>query len=141
MLLRYPIILLLLISLAASAQKTSTYDPHTLFAPNFYTSQPSTRTADGSPNFNYWQNKADYQINVLLNDKTNTIAGSVVITYKNNSPQALSYLWLYLEQNLFAKDSRGQQRMPVGTKSRYGDASSLFEIGRASCRERVLNLV
>ena len=126
---RYISILLLTISFSATAQKKSSYDPHTLFAPNFYTSQVSTRTADGAPNFNYWQNKADYQISVSLNDKTNVIAGSVTITYKNNSPQALPYLWLLLEQNLFAKDSRGQSRMPVGSKSRYGDANSLFDGG------------
>jgi hypothetical protein len=120
---------LVLICFSASAQKVSVYDPNVLFAPNFYGSHESTRTADGSPHFTYWQNKADYQINVSLNDKTNIIAGSVIITYKNNSPQTLPYLWLQLDQNLFSKGSRGQQRMPVGSRSRYGDASSAFDGG------------
>ena len=136
---RYISILLMVISFSASAQKKSNYDPHILFAPNFYTSHESTRTADGSPNVNYWQNKADYQISVSLNDKTNVISGTVIITYKNNSPQALPYLWLYLEQNLFAKDSRGQQRMPVGARSRYGDASSLFDGGFKITAVKLLN--
>ena len=121
--------LLLFLCFSATAQKTSTYDPNVLFAPNFYGSQPSTRTPDGLPGFTYWQNKADYQINVSLNDKTNIIAGTVIITYKNNSPQTLPYLWLQLDQNLFTKGSRGQQRMPVGSRSRYGDASSDFDGG------------
>jgi Peptidase family M1 domain len=121
--------ILLLDSFSVTAQKASVYDPNVLFAPNFYGSHESTRAADGSPHFTYWQNKADYQINVTLNDKTNVISGSVIITYKNNSPQTLPYLWLQLDQNLFAKDSRGQQRMPVGSRSRYGDASSSFDGG------------
>ncbi|MEO7044139.1 MAG: M1 family metallopeptidase [Ferruginibacter sp.] len=106
------------------------YDPHALFSPLFYTvGSTITRSATGEPNAGYWQNKADYQINVSLNDSTNEIKGSVTITYKNNSPHALPFLWLYLDQNLFDKDSRGQARMPVGQRSRYGDAGSNFEGG------------
>lgn len=51
------------------------------------------------------------------------------ITYKNNSPHELPFLWLQLDQNLFAKNSRGQARMPVGSYSRYGDAGSNFDGG------------
>ncbi len=111
------------------AQKVSTYDPHVLFSPLFYPSQVGTRTTDGAPSTSYWQNRADYQINVSLDDNTNTIIGSAIITYKNNSPQSLSYLWIYLDQNLFSKESRGQQRMPVGARSRYGSATSNFDGG------------
>ena len=114
----------------ASAQKNSTYDPHILFSPMFYTNGGSvTRSSDGSPNVGYWQNRADYQINVSLNDNSNEIAGSVIITYKNNSPHFLPFLWLQLDQNLFAKGSRGQARMPVGSRSRYGSAESTFDGG------------
>jgi hypothetical protein len=123
------VVLFLQVFNAAFAQNTSVYDPHVLFNPQFYPTQPSTRAADGTPATSYWQNRADYQINVSLDDITNQIAGSVIITYKNNSPQALPYLWLHLDQNLFAKESRGQQRMPVGERSRYGDASSDFNGG------------
>ena len=97
----------------------SRYDPHALFAPDFYkTGGTISRAATGEPNVGYWQNKADYQINASLNDVTNQISGSVTITYKNNSPHALPFLWLYLDQNLFNKDSRGQARMPLGQRSR-----------------------
>ncbi len=113
-----------------SAQKASTYDPHVLFSPLFYPNGGSiTRSSDGSPNVGYWQNRADYQINVSLNENTNEIAGSVIITYKNNGPHALPFLWLQLDQNLFAKGSRGQARMPVGSRSRYGNAESTFDGG------------
>ena len=107
----------------------SKYDPKALFGPNFYPPSNSTRAATGEPNTGYWQNKADYQINVTLNEITNVISGSVVITYKNNSPHNLPFLWLQLDQNLFNKESRGQARMPYGVRSRYGDSKSDFNGG------------
>ncbi len=114
----------------AQTPSPSLYDPHALFAPGFYPGGSTYyRSADGAPNVGYWQNKADYQVNVSLNDTTNEIRGNVIITYRNNSPQPLSFLWIQLDQNLFNKDSRGQARMPVGSRSRYGDASSDFDGG------------
>ncbi|MEO6254319.1 MAG: M1 family metallopeptidase [Ferruginibacter sp.] len=108
----------------------SKYDPYALFKPNFYPSGGTiSRAATGEPNVGYWQNKADYQINVSLNDVTNEIKGSVTITYKNNSPHPLPFLWLLLEQNLFNKESRGQARMPLNSRSRYGDSKSNFNGG------------
>jgi hypothetical protein len=121
--------LLILLSAASFAQ-VSNYDPHTLFSPLFYNNSGTpTRAATGEPGTAYWQNKADYKINAALNDVTNEIKASVIITYKNNSPFALPFLWLQLDQNLFAKNSRGQARMPVGSRSRYGDASNNFDGG------------
>lgn len=63
------------------------------------------RTADGSPGHEYWQQKADYKINVTLDDSKQWIKGSETITYYNNSPNELRYLWLQLDQNMFAKES------------------------------------
>ena len=95
------------------------YDPHLLFSPMHYPGEVNiSRAATGEPNIGYWQNRADYQINVSLDTLANRISGSVTITYKNNSPHALPFLWLQLDQNLFNKDSRGQARMPVNSRSR-----------------------
>ncbi|MEP7163671.1 MAG: M1 family metallopeptidase [Ferruginibacter sp.] len=106
------------------------YDPHNLFSPLFYPSSVNiSRAATGEPNIGYWQNKADYQISVSLDDNRNEISGTVTITYKNNSPHALPFLWLQLDQNFFNKSSRGQARMPVGINSRYGDSKSGFNGG------------
>src|SRR5689334_1135781 len=114
----------------SDASIESKYDPYKLFSPLFYpTGETVTRAATGQPNKGYWQNKADYQIAVSLNDITNEISGSVTITYKNNSPFELPFLWLQLDQNLFNKNSRGQARMPLGVRSRYGDAKSNFDGG------------
>ncbi|MEO7306715.1 MAG: M1 family metallopeptidase [Ferruginibacter sp.] len=108
----------------------SKYDPYALFKPNFYaTGGTISRAATGEPNIGYWQNKADYQLNVSLDDMTNEIKGSVTITYKNNSPHPLPFLWLLVEQNLFNKESRGQARMPLNSRSRYGDSKSSFNGG------------
>lgn len=120
--------------------KQSKYDPHALFSPLFYTSGGTiSRAATGEPNAGYWQNKADYVINASLNDETNQVSGTVTITYRNNSPHALPFLWLQLDQNLFNKDSRGQARMPLGTRSRYGDAKSDFSGGYKISSVRLLN--
>ncbi|MFT3681100.1 MAG: M1 family metallopeptidase [Ferruginibacter sp.] len=108
----------------------SKYDPHVLFSPLFYPAGATeTRAATGEPNVGYWQNKADYKIDAALNDVNHEITATVVITYTNNSPLSLPFLWLQLDQNLFTKDSRGQKRMPVDSRSRYGDSKSHFEGG------------
>lgn len=63
------------------------------------------RTGSGAPGPHYWQQKADYNIAVELNDDNQTITGRETITYHNNSPETLTYLWLQLDQNILAKDN------------------------------------
>ena len=63
------------------------------------------RTASGAPGPSYYQQTADYKINVELDDKNKRVYGDEVITYTNNSPETLSYLWLQLDQNVRKKDS------------------------------------
>ncbi|WP_343633336.1 M1 family metallopeptidase [Fluviicola sp.] len=63
------------------------------------------RTAAGAPGHNYYQQKADYKMNLTLDDTKQTIHGEEVITYTNNSPDVLEYLWLQLDQNIFKPDS------------------------------------
>jgi Peptidase family M1 domain len=57
------------------------------------------RTGSGAPGHEYWQQQADYKINATLNDEKQQIQGEETITYINNSPDILSYLWLQLDQN------------------------------------------
>jgi hypothetical protein len=117
-------------SFAQNSKIESSYDPHALFSPLFYTTgETITRAATGEPNVGYWQNRADYQISASLNELTHQISGTVKITYKNNSPHELPFLWIQLDQNLFNTKSRGQARMPVDSRSRYGDAKSGFNGG------------
>ncbi len=63
------------------------------------------RNGAGAPGHSYWQQRADYDISVSLDEEKQTIAGSEKITYSNNSPDALSYLWLQLDQNIYKKGS------------------------------------
>jgi hypothetical protein len=65
----------------------------------------SYRSSSGAPGADYWQQKADYVINVELNDENQTITGSETITYFNNSPEELKYLWLQLDQNINSLNS------------------------------------
>ncbi|WP_026090719.1 M1 family metallopeptidase [Sandarakinorhabdus sp. AAP62] len=57
------------------------------------------RNAAGAPGHRYWQQKVDYRISASLNEATRTISGVETITYRNNSPDSLKYLWLLLDQN------------------------------------------
>ena len=64
------------------------------------------RTASGAPGPEYYQQQADYKINVELDDINKKIYGDEIITYTNNSPEKLDYLWVQLDQNLRSKDSQ-----------------------------------
>jgi hypothetical protein len=70
-----------------------------LRSPNVY------RTASGAPGHLYWQQQANYEIQVELNDDNQSIEGWQTVTYLNNSPDDLAYLWIQLDQNERAKDS------------------------------------
>ena len=63
-------------------------------------------TASGAPGVKYTQQKVDYVMNIILNDDKETITGSEKITYHNNSEDTLTYLWLQLDQNMRAADSK-----------------------------------
>ena len=65
----------------------------------------SYHNAAGAPGHNYWQQKADYDIKIILDDQNQKISGIETITYYNNSPDPLNYLWLQLDQNIFDKNS------------------------------------
>jgi hypothetical protein len=67
--------------------------------PNVY------RNAAGAPGHEYWQQQADYEMDIRLDDAAQRIYGTSTITYHNNSPDALDYLWIQLDQNVRALDS------------------------------------
>lgn len=117
-------------SISAVAQDAAKqgYDPHVAFSPLFYTQNGNEyRSASGYPGPKYWQNRADYNISAVLDETQNKVSGTVTITYKNNSPDALPYLWLQLDQNLFKEGSRGNSLIKAG--SRYGARGEKVEGG------------
>ncbi len=81
------------------AQETELYIPVNI--QKAYTNQ--TRTSDGNPGPNYWQNQADYKINVEINPHTGLVTGSEEIVYFNNSPQNLNKLYVHLFMNIYKK--------------------------------------
>ncbi|MES2795452.1 MAG: M1 family metallopeptidase [Bacteroidota bacterium] len=67
---------------------------------------PNTyRTASGAPGKDYFQNRADYDIKAELDEKNNKIIGSETVTFYNQSPDVLTYMWLQLDQNIFEKNN------------------------------------
>lgn len=111
------------------AQENPKYDYVEAFKPFFYPQTGTeTRSASGQPGHAYWQNSADYQLDVSLNETKNEITGTAEITYTNNSPDRMSFVWLQLDQNLFAKDSRGNALVPL-SGSRNGAKGETFEGG------------
>ena len=79
------------------------------------------RTASGSPGKDYYQQKVDYTMNIILDDENSRLYGDENINYKNNSPDELSYLWIQLDQNI-----RGDYNMEdMKTSSGIPEMSSI----------------
>src|ERR1700761_8122616 len=86
---------------------TTGYNPHDLFTPNFAMPAGSLlRSAKGVPGPHYWQNSASYLIHATFSEQDTSVTGDVTISYTNNSPDSLDYVWLYLDQNIFKPSSR-----------------------------------
>ncbi len=86
-------------ALSAIGQKKFAQIENLIPTPNEY------RNAAGAPGHSYYQQQADYKMALTLEDDTQILRGTETITYTNNSPDALEYLWLQLDQNLFSKTS------------------------------------
>ena len=99
--------------------------------PNVY------RNAAGEPGHQYWQQKVDYDIDVKLLEGKRRIEASETITYHNNSPDTLKYLWIQLDQNKFRDDSMSALTTTFGgignrgpaTKAASGDTPAKLSMG------------
>ncbi|MEL7296602.1 MAG: M1 family metallopeptidase [Pseudomonadota bacterium] len=78
------------------------------------------RTAGGEPGHQYWQQEVDYDIDVTLNESKRRLTAQQVITYRNNSPDTLRFLWLQLDQNRFRNDSLAERSAAFADPSRRG---------------------
>jgi hypothetical protein len=95
---------LLLSTIAVSQSK---YNAHEAFDPHFYPYPGNEyRSSGGEPGPKYWQNRADYNIVCTLDTNAHRVTGKVDISYTNNSPDNLGFLWLQLDQNIYRKQSR-----------------------------------
>ncbi len=102
---RIVFLFLMIVSVGVMAQEATKWQgkfeqlDQLLPTPNEY------RSGSGAPGPRYWQQRADYVINAELNDNNQSISGSETITYFNNSPDILKYVWLQLDQNINQKNS------------------------------------
>src|SRR5690606_8875969 len=108
---RLQYLLFVLCAITATAQEIKTQEPRTddnkfrqmydlLATPNMY------RTASGAPGPAYYQQKADYKMDIEIDDKNARLYGVETITYHNNAQESLEYLWLQLDQNMRAANSK-----------------------------------
>ncbi len=77
------------------------------------------RTGSGAPGEAYYQNQADYEMDIVLDDKNTKLTGKETITYHNNSPDDLEYLWVQLDQNIREKESPALEKDPSGIDPVY----------------------
>jgi len=82
--------------------------------PNVY------RTASGAPGHKYWQQQADYKIDVTLDDEKQRLIGLAKIKYYNNSPDRLRYLWVQLDQNRHSQDTISERSSFSGSTPKTG---------------------
>ncbi len=108
-----------------------------IFAPLDWPPANRLRLGSGAPGVDYWQQRVDYSIDATLDAEARSVSGRATVTYHNNSPDTLDYLWLHLEQNLFKADSIGSLSKEPGSRFGYRegfhggyDISSLTSSGR-----------
>ncbi|CAM3997890.1 M1 family metallopeptidase [Flavobacterium branchiophilum] len=97
-----------------------------LATPNMY------RTASGAPGPEYYQQQADYKMDIELDDKNQKLYGFETITYTNNAKESLEYLWLQLDQNILAKDSK----TPLVENSKIDPSISVSGFSRKYLEEK-----
>ncbi|WP_370661588.1 M1 family metallopeptidase [Massilia aquatica] len=86
---------------------------------------PNTiRNAAGAPGHAYWQQRADYTIRARLDENKRTISATETVTYHNNSPDTLAYLWVQLDQNIFKPDSDARMSATVASREAWAKARS-----------------
>lgn len=99
------LVFLFLLTMSAFAQQRSSWQGKFEQLDNLLPTPNAYRTGSGAPGSAYWQQRADYVIDVEVNDKTQELTGHETITYYNQSPEPLRYLWMQLDQNIFAADN------------------------------------
>lgn len=117
-----------LASVSAQAKNTISDDKfrqleEVLPTPNVY------RTASGAPGHKYWQQKVNYDIKIKLDDKTQQLTGFETLSYQNNSPDTLRYIWLQLDQNKLKRGSNAKLSKSTAPlkKVTYRNARNMIE--------------
>src|SRR5665647_1094525 len=123
---------------AQNGSDAAAYNPHDFFLQNFNPPAGNAfRSAKGIPGPLYWQNSASYLIHATLSEKDTSVTGDVTISYINNSPDQLDYLWLQLDQNIFQSSSRSvaATRYPGDYFSVLGKSNGGYQIKDISIKQ------
>ncbi len=133
---REALALLALAALSACSTQESSWFRHpearqdtTIFSALDLPTPGGMRGASGAPGPDYWQQQADYVIDAALDPRTRLLVGTEHVTYRNNSPDTLTYLWMNLEQNAFRADSLGVAIAPytaIGVERSEGDGCTII---------------
>lgn len=101
--------------------QTAGYDPRLTFSPlTLPDPVNSYRSSNGAPGPQFWQNEASYEMHASIDTAAKVLHNDEIITYTNNSPDALTSLWIQLEQNTYRKDSRARIASGGGRRGRRG---------------------
>ena len=115
----------------ARTRERGTRDQGTIFSPLPWPAGNRVRLASGAPGPDYWQQQVDYAIDASLNADSHEVTGHEVITYTNNSPAALDYIWMHMEQNIFRADSIGSYisgNTAIGMSQAFGNGYTIKSI-------------
>ncbi|HAV49607.1 MAG TPA: aminopeptidase, partial [Brevundimonas sp.] len=120
------------VSVGAVDQSRGTYeDKFRQFEGESWPSPNDYRTASGAPGHRYWQQQVDYVIDVRLDEDAKALTASQRITYHNNSPDTLTYLWILLDQQDMAEGSMATMASPSSSSDTYQFFEALgFERGQ-----------
>ncbi len=126
------LLILVSVSFAFAQSKTVPSDKFKQLEENLPTPN-EYRTASGAPGNKYWQQRADYVVDVEIDDANQRLTGRETISYKNLSPDTLNYVWVQIDQNIFAKDSNSQLTQ---TAPRFeGNGVPLSQVEQLAARE------
>lgn len=106
-----------------TAQPDTLFNPVQAFSTIYQSGGNGVRTVSGRPGPHYWQNRSDYRIRAVFDTISRILKAEEEITYYNNSPETLPFLWISLFQNRFRKDSKSAALTPLNG-SRFGIAEN-----------------
>lgn len=129
------LVLLLGFSFSSYAQDhpQSDFNKHEAFSPLFLNEMANSfHSATGEPGPEYWQNRADYKIEATLDTVNHRVSGKMTLTYTNNSPYDLEFIWLQMDQNAFKNDSRSKALYPAGDRNGVRTPTEGYELSNVS---------
>jgi plasmid stabilization system protein ParE len=132
----------LTVALSSGAHAADKFDDKFRQLDELLPTPSATRSASGAPGRAYWQQRADYRLRATLDEAKRSISGAGTITYHNNSPDTLTYLWVQLDQNMFRSDSDNRNIATIPSREAWqktGAEGVKFDALRANFDSRAFD--